>query len=154
MGTLRNRLQQIADGERDPSTVGRRKWQMINDYVKNLEEQALQRDEDRPAIEEAPVTYDFDGVKEEMENTEEIVEAVMRNKPETRDNFQKLEHFIKREIQNLDLNVLDDYSKALKASTIQRARRKVFEENPDLRPSEEVDSGRMEREKEFRKEMA
>lgn len=150
MTSIAHVLDLIQEGEKDPSEISDSYWKDLKEYIEKLEQKQLEQDPEKEVQEETPVTFTFNGVQHEMDTLEAIVYNALTNKPELRDDFQKLEWFVKTQIQNLDLNTFEEYTKAMKSSSIQRARRKVVEDNPDLEPSDQVKEAKEQREQEMR----
>lgn len=155
MASLAHVLQLIVEGEKDPSEIREDFWKDLRDYVERLEEESqevesVRQDEEREVQEETPIKFNFGGVQEEFDTTEDIVETLMRNKDKARNDFQFIEWYIKTQIQNLDLNTFEGYKKGIKNSTIQRGRRKVVEDNPDLAPDEEIQEEKERKEEQVR----
>lgn len=151
MTSITHVLELIQEGEKNPSEINDNYWKDLKQYIDRLEDKQLNKDPDKEIQEETPVSFNFNGVQEEMDTLEAIVYNALRSKPELRNDFQKLEWFIKTQIQNLDLNTFEEYTKAMKSSSIQRARRKVVEDNPEFEPDDEVKEAKQKRENEMRR---
>lgn len=86
--------------------------------------------------------------------TRDKVERLLVNYPQTRDNDNLLiAYFMKKEY-----GLLDTFEIAQKFTTnvyesIRRARQKVMEENPALRPKAEVYEARLQKERQIREEL-
>lgn len=90
-------------------------------------------------------------VEKEFSNAEEKVRHVLRNYEQARNNDDFLIWYIKRHLEDNNLNRFSEYSSSTNSETIRRNRAKVQNDDGDLLPTDpEVIEKRIEKEQKVR----